>query len=170
MQQQEFVKLMLPVKDKIYRFAKRLLISHDEAEDAVQEVFIKLWKQSNKLSQLAKPEAFAMTVTKNYCLDRLKSKQSSQVQLVSTHHPVSRNEEKQMENRDFTGMVFEFMQVLPEKQRMVMQLRDVEGYEYEEVAQIMEMNETAVRVTLSRARKAIRERLIKKENYGIVKD
>lgn len=168
MRQQDFVKLMLPVKDKIYRFAKRLLVSHDEAEDAVQEVFIKLWNQSDKLFHLDNPEAFAMTVTKNYCLDRLKSKQSSHLQLVASHHSTHQQEERQIENRDFTGMVFELMLQLPEKQRMVIQLRDVEGYEYEEVARIMEMNETAVRVTLSRARKALRERLIKKENYGIV--
>ena len=72
--QQEFLDIILPVKDKLFRLARRLLVSTDEAEDAVQEVFLKLWKSKDKMDNYKNPEAFAMTMTKNYCLDRLKSK------------------------------------------------------------------------------------------------
>lgn len=169
MKQQDFVNLLMPVKDKMYRFAKRMLVSHDEAEDAVQEVFTKLWDQSGRLQNLDKPEAFAMIVTKNYCLDRLKSRQASQLSLVHSNYASTVNVEKQLEYQDTAGMVFDIIEQLPEKQRMAMQLRDVEGFDYQEVAEILEMNETAVRVTLSRARKTVREELLKRQNYGIVK-
>src|SRR5690606_29706964 len=169
MKQQDFVNLLMPVKDKMYRFAKRMLVSHDEAEDAVQEVFTKLWAQCGRLQNLDKPEASAMIVTKNYCLDRLKSRQACRLRLVHSNYASTVNVEKQLEYQDTAGMVFDIIEQLPEKQRMAMQLRDVEGFDYQEVAEILEMNETAVRVTLSRARKTVREELLKRQNYGIVK-
>ena len=61
------------------------------------------------------------------------------------------------------------MNTLPEQQRMVLQLRDIEQYEYNEIEEMLEMNPTAIRVTLSRARKAVREQLLKKHSYGISK-
>ena len=76
MKQKEFLSTVLPFKDKLYRLAKRLLVSSDEAEDAVQEIFLKLWNGKEKIGKYKNPEAFAMTMTKNYCLDRLKSKQA----------------------------------------------------------------------------------------------
>ncbi|GGD99330.1 DNA-directed RNA polymerase sigma-70 factor [Planktosalinus lacus] len=171
MQKQEFLNIVIPIKDKLYRMAKRILISHDEAEDAVQEVFMKLWSGREKIKNYSKPEAFAMTMTKNYCLDRLKSKQATNLTIV--HQNYKSNDartEDQVEARDGVGMVFEIMKQLPEQQRIILQLRDVEEYEYSEIAEIMEMNETAIRVNLSRARKLVREELIKKYNYGLTKN
>lgn len=171
MKNQEFTNTVLPFKDKIYRLAKRILISHDEAEDAVQEVFFKLWNNRESISTYRNTEAFAMTMTRNYCLDRLKSKQASNLTLVHSNY---KNEdsglEKQIEAKDSVGMVFEIMKLLPEQQRIILQLRDVEHYEFAEIAEILNTNETAVRVNLSRARKAVREELIKKYNYGIAKN
>jgi len=170
MQQEEFTQKLLPVKDKLYRLAKRILISHDEAEDAVQEVFAKIWKDGTILKTAKKPEAFAMTMIKNYCLDRLKSKQASNLTLVhSNYTQETRSLEKQMDAEEGAGMVFEIIKKLPEQYRIILQLRDIEGYEYQEIAEILEMNETAIRVTLSRARKAVREAYLKKQNYGLTK-
>jgi len=171
MQKQEFLDRILPLKDKVYRLAKRILVSHDEAEDAVQEVFLKLWKAKDNLQNYTKPEAFAMTMNKNYCLDRLKSKQASNLTIV--HHNFKSNEsgvDAQLEAKDGIGMVFDIMKNLPEQQRIIIQLRDVEEYDFKEIAEILEMNETAIRVNLSRARKTVREQLIKKYNYGITKN
>jgi len=151
--------------------AKRILVSHDEAEDAVQEVFLKLWNGKDSIKKYSKPEAFAMTMTKNYCLDRLKSKQASNLTIVHQNYKSydSRTED-QVEAKDGVSMVFEIMKQLPEQQRIILQLRDVEEYEYSEIAEVMEMNETAIRVNLSRARKIVREELIKKYNYGLTKN
>lgn len=171
MQKQEFLNIVMPLKDKLYRMAKRILVSHDEAEDAVQEVFLKLWNGKESIKKYSKPEAFAMTMTKNYCLDRLKSKQASNLTIVHQNYKSydSRTED-QVEAKDGASMVFEIMKQLPEQQRIIIQLRDVEEYEYSEIAEVMEMNETAIRVNLSRARKIVREELIKKYNYGLTKN
>ena len=167
MNQKEFLATVLPYKDKLYRLAKRLLVSAEEAEDAVQEVYLKLWKGRENIGNYKNPEAFAVTMTKNYCLDRLKSKQASNLKIVHSNFQNGENLQKKVEANDGVELVFKIMQTLPEKQRMVLQLRDVEQFDFDEIAEMMESNETAVRVTLSRARKAVREQLIKQYNYGV---
>ena len=167
MHQQKFLDTILPVKDKLFRLAKRLLVSNDEAEDAVQEVFLKLWNGREKMNNYKNPEAFAMTMTKNYCLDRLKSKQASNLTIVHSNYQNSENIQRKVEVNEEVEMVFELMNDLPEKQKIIMQMRDVEQYEFSEISQILDINETAIRVSLSRARKTIREQLMKQINYGI---
>ncbi|ESU27033.1 RNA polymerase ECF-type sigma factor [Flavobacterium limnosediminis JC2902] len=168
MNQQEFVNLISPFKDKLFRMAKRLLVSTEEAEDATQEVLVKLWKNNNVLSNYSSVEAFAMTMTKNYCLDQLKSKRASNLQIVHNNYSDrTASVQKQIEDKDSWDWVEKIMETLPEQQRLILQMRDVEEYEFAEIAKIMEMSETAVRVALSRARKEIREQLVKKHNYGI---
>lgn len=168
MNQTSFLNLVLPFKDKLYRLAKRLLISNEEAEDVTQEILMKLWVNKGKIGSYKNIEAFAMTMTKNYCLDRLKSKSASNLKIVhSNYRDESVKLQKQIEQKDSVSWVQKIMQQLPPQQRMVLQLRDIEQYEFAEIAKVMEMKETAVRVTLSRARKAIKEQLIKKHNYGV---
>ena len=167
MKQQEFLATVLPYKDKLYRLAKRLLVSSEEAEDAVQEVYLKLWKGKSSIGNYKNPEAFAVTMTKNYCLDRLKSKQASNLKIVHSNYQNGENLQRKVEANDAVQLVFKIMETLPEKQRMVIQLRDVEQYDFEEMAEMLEISETTIRVILSRARKAIREQLIKQYNYGV---
>lgn len=167
MKQKEFLDIVLPVKDKMYRLAKRLLVSKDEAEDAVQEVFLKLWKNKNSIKNYKKPEAFAMTMTKNYCLDRLKSKQASNLKIVHNNFQNSENLERNVEAKEGVELVFKIMETLPEKQKIIMQLRDIEQFDFAEISEMLNTNQTAIRVALSRARKAVRKQLIKQYNYGI---
>ncbi|WP_306354218.1 RNA polymerase sigma factor [Flavobacterium sp. '19STA2R22 D10 B1'] len=168
MNQKEFINLINPFKDRVFRLAKRLLVSTEEAEDATQEVLVKLWNKNETLDDYKSVEAFAMTMTKNYCLDQLKSKRAGNLKIV--HNNFTDREaglQQKLEDRDSWNWVEKIMNFLPEQQRLIVQMRDVEEYEFEEIAKIMEMNETAVRVALSRARKTIREELTKKHNYGI---
>jgi len=167
LEQKEFLNTILPCKDTLYRLAKRLLVSSDEAEDAVQEVFLKLWKGRDKIHHYRSPEAFAVTMTKNYCLDRLKSRQASNLQIVHSNYKNSDNIERSVEANEGVELVTKIMQTLPEKQKMIMQLRDIEQFEFAEIAQMLAINETAIRVSLSRARKAVREQLMKQYNYGV---
>jgi len=167
LEQKEFLNIILPCKDTLYRLAKRLLVSSDEAEDAVQEVFLKLWKGRDNIHHYRSPEAFAVTMTKNYCLDRLKSRQASNLKIVHTNYKNSDNIEKDVEATEGVELVTRIMQTLPEKQKMIMQLRDIEQFEFSEIAQMLSINETAIRVALSRARKTVREQLIKQYNYGV---
>ena len=59
------------------------------------------------------------------------------------------------------------MNQLPVQQRLILQMRDIEQYEFEEIAKILDMKESAIRVTLSRARKTVRDYMTEKHNYGI---
>lgn len=167
MKKTEFLDTVLPFKDKLYRVAKRILISSDEAEDAVQEVYYRLWNNREKIANYRSPEAFAVTITKNYCLDRLKSKQASNLTIVHSNYEARENIERKLEAEEGVDLVFKIMETLPPQQRIVLQLRDIEQYEFSEIAKILDNNETAIRVALSRARKAVREAMIKKYNYGI---
>ena len=168
MQQKEFLALVMPFKDKLYRMAKRLLVSREEAEDATQEILLKLWSKNESMGQYKSVEAFAMTMTKNFCLDRLKSKQAGNLKLVhSNYKDESVSVQRQLEAEDSVNWVERIMEELPEQQKMVLQLRDIEDYDFEEIAQMLNMKPTAVRVTLSRARKNVREKLQKKHSYGI---
>ncbi|WP_027138762.1 RNA polymerase sigma factor [Gaetbulibacter saemankumensis] len=168
MTQGEFLNIVLPFKDKVFRLAKRLLVSTEEAEDATQEVLLKLWNNKEKMKDYKNVEAFSMTMTKNFCFDKLKSKQAQNLKLVHSNYQDSNTAlQKQVELNDSVHWVSRIIEGLPEQQKLIIQLRDIEEYELDEIAQMLEMNNTAVRVALSRARKTIREKLTNTHNYGI---
>ena len=168
MNQNDFVKLITPIKDKLFRLSKRILVSTEEAEDATQEVILKLWNNKENLDSYKNIEAFSMTMIKNYCFDQLKSKRSGNLKLVHDNY-IDREPslEKQLEAKDSLNWVEKAINELPEQQKLIIQMRDIEEYEFEEIAKIMEMNETAIRVALSRARKTIRAFMLKTNDYGI---
>jgi RNA polymerase sigma-70 factor (ECF subfamily) len=169
MNQKEFLDKVMPFRDRVYRLAKRLLVSSDEAEDATQELYLKLWKNKEKISSYNNVEAFAMTMTKNYCLDQLKSKRASNLTLVHSNYKDKEiSLQRKIELVDSMAIMKKLIDELPEKQRMIIQLRDIENYEFAEIAKILNMEPTAIRVALSRARKTMREKFIKKQNYGII--
>lgn len=168
MNQSEFVSLITPFKNKLFRLAKRILVSTEEAEDATQEVLFKLWNNKENLESYKSIEAFSMTMIKNYCLDQLKAKRSGNLKLVHDNY-IDREPslERQLEAKDAMDWVEIAINELPEQQKLIIQMRDIEEYEFEEIAKIMDMNETAIRVSLSRARKQIRAFMLKTNEHGI---
>ncbi len=168
MNQSDFLKVTIPFKDKVFRLAKRLLISTEEAEDATQELFFKLWRNKDKIANYKNAEAFAMTMTKNYCYDRLKSKQASNLKLIHNNYKEKEiSLDQQIELLDSVNKIHMLIEKLPEQQKMIIQLRDIEQYSFDEICEILSMKPTAVRVALSRARKVIREQLTQQHNYGL---
>ena len=168
MNQSDFLKIVLPFKDKVFRLAKRFLVSTEEAEDATQELLFKLWKSKDKLADYRNIEAFAMTMTKNYCYDRLKSKQASNLTLIHSNYKEKETSlDKKLEYMDSVRKVHLLIENLPDQQKLIIQLRDIEQYDFEEICSMLQMKPTAVRVSLSRARKTIREQLTKQHNYGV---
>lgn len=163
----EFENTILPVSRNLYRFAFRFLSSREEAEDAVQEVFVKLWKMRDRLHEYRNTEALAMTMTRNHCLDRLRKREREQ----STRMPVAETRtsdaspEQLYEKRETYKTIIEVINSLPEQFRTVLQMRDIDGYDYEEIAEQLSLNVSTLRVNLSRGRKLVREQLIKL-NYG----
>ena len=168
MNQNEFMQLVNPFKDKLFRVAKRLLVSTEEAEDATQEVLVKLWNRNGILDEYKSVEALAMTMTKNYCLDQLKSKRAGNMKII--HNNFTDREaslQQKAEDIDTWEWVEKIMNNLPEQQKLIVQMRDIEEMEFEEIGKVLEMNEQAIRTALSRARKVIREKMIETHHYGI---
>ena len=142
MNQNEFMQLVNPFKDKLFRVAKRLLVSTEEAEDATQEVLVKLWTKNESLKEYRSVEALAMTMTKNYCLDQLKSKRASNMKIV--HNNFTDREaslQQKVEDSDTWNWVEKIMNDLPEQQKLIVQMRDIEEMEFEDISKVLEMNE-----------------------------
>jgi RNA polymerase sigma factor (sigma-70 family) len=163
---QEFQDKVYPLKNKLFRFAKRILDQTEEAEDVVQEVFIRLWNRREKLDEYRSVEALAMVTTKNLCLDKIKAKRYP-VEAMENHRVFLENipGETKADHSDLIRGIHRAIKMLPEQQQIIVHLRDVEGYEFEEIAEIVDMNENAIRVALSRARKKIRELLTNTKVY-----
>jgi RNA polymerase sigma factor (sigma-70 family) len=164
----EFNQVVLPMSRKLLHFAYQILHDNGEAEDAVQEVILKLWKIRDSLGGYSNLEAFSMKVTRNWCLDRLKAKKP--VYIEGYQHGFDRqtaedNPQRKLEQAEGVKLLFRVMDTLPEQQRLIIQLRDIEGLEFEQIAEIMDMNLNALRVNLSRARNRMREELIKFDEY-----
>ncbi len=166
MELQEFQTKVYPLKNKLFRFAKRMLDHTEEAEDLVQEVFIKLWNLRQKLDEYRSVEALAMITTKNLCLDKIKARRYP-VENMENHRQFieSMPDETKMDYSDLIQGIHRAIKLLPEQQQMIVHLRDIEGYEFEEISDIVDMNENAIRVALSRARKRIRELMTKSNLY-----
>lgn len=161
---------VLPVKDKLYRFAFRFLKDEDEARDIVQEVFIKVWNKQDQMDQVENMEAWCMQVTRNMSLDRLKSKQYKYTDSMKDDFDVSSGGEtpyRFVETNDTMTNINRMISNLPEKQRQVILLRDVEGYSYKEIADIMEIDMNQVKVNLFRARKAVKDNILNINAYGL---
>lgn len=170
MNSKEFVELLNPIRDKLFRYARKILVSYEEAEDIVQEVYLRLWATREQLAEKKNVEAFAMTMTKNLCIDRYRSKgyQSSTTGVdageIDIMAPVL-TPQKITEQRDAVDLVKKIVETLPENMRIVLSLRDIEGLEYDEIAEITGSNINTLKVNLSRARKRVREELINKYHY-----
>lgn len=165
---ENFLKEVLPLKNKIFRFAKRLLDRHAEAEDITQDVFIKLWSNKEQISEYRNVEAVAMTITKNICLDKLKSKNIRPAELKDNDMlQTASDPHRDTELTDSRSLMRSIINTLPEQQKIIVQLREIEGYEFDEIETITGLNMNVIRVNLSRARKTIREQLVKQYNHGI---
>jgi RNA polymerase sigma-70 factor (ECF subfamily) len=157
---EEFKTEVMPVKNKLYRFALRLLGDSEDARDTVQEILLR------KLSEFRSIEAYAMTMTRNYCLDKLKSPASRKETFdESKEMPDMKTPYAKTEMADTIATIRKAMELLPEQQRMVIHLRDIEGSNFDEIAEVTGMSLNNIRVSLSRARKTIRDTLIKIQNY-----
>jgi len=165
-----FQHRVFPVKNKLFRFAFRLLGSSDDAKDVVQEVLIKVWNGREQLNEIQNVEAWCMRVTRNLSLDRLRQQQRRPVDTIEKGTHVQQEALSPLdtlETNENMKRIGELMSVLPEKQRHVMHLRDVEGYSYQEISEILEIDMSQVKVNLFRARQSVRERLQKINAYGL---
>jgi RNA polymerase sigma-70 factor (ECF subfamily) len=161
MELNEFKIKLSEIRNLLFRFARRLLGSREDAEDVVQEVTVKLWKNLNKLDEKKNLNAFAMTVTKNLCIDKLRMRRGK---LLEFDEEILWGSEsnliRSIENADSVEIAKSIVDSLPVKQRMVMHLRDIEGLEYDEISNMLGYEKNDIKVTLCRARKKVKEQLI----------
>ncbi len=163
MDSETFKKIFLPYHPKLYRIAYRIVQDSAEAEDIVQETFIKLWTKKDELETVTNLEGFAIIILKNTCLDYLrKSKQDYQMD-YDVNIPEPHSLSKQIEMQDQINQINGLMQLLPEQQRRVMQLKHWEGYSDEEIEEVTGLKKAYIKVILSRTRKLIKEQFIKLE-------
>jgi len=153
---------VLPLQDKLFRFAVSILKNTSNAEDALQEILEKLWKQKHELKKYDNIDAFAMKIMKNHCIDKLRQSKP-QLEINDSLLNETCEFEKQIATEDTANIALKLIEHLPNMQQIIIKLRDVEGYDLDEIAQILEIKPNAVRTNLSRARQTIREQLLKLE-------
>ncbi len=155
------------LQDKIFRFCLRILGNYEDSQDVTQDVLEKLWKDKDSLNKYNNLEAFSIKTAKNICLNRLKHDKMKAEKLRIENKSNATYCNDNYDHKEMSEIVKQLINQLPEKQKMTIHLRDVEGMEFDEISEILEIDTTSVRMNLSRARKAIKEQLIKIENYGL---
>ena len=155
------LEAVLPIKDKLYRYALRIVGNQMAAEDVVQEVLIKVWQKKEHLTKVDNKEAWCMTVTRNLALDKLRKKKVI-LDDVDDHRNISDSQMtpyRALQSDDTMQIIKEAINELPEAQQQVIHLRDVEGYNYQEIADITWFSSDKVKVYLHRARITLRNKL-----------
>lgn len=161
----EFKQRFLPLSRRLYVVAWRLTANRQDAEDVVQECYIKLWNKRNDLAHVVNIEAYAVTLVKRLCYDAHKARHDTEKTVL--YDNVSATTENVTEQQDELNHVQKFINQLPEQQQIVIKMRDIEDFSFEEIERKTSLSPVNVRVLLSRARKTIREQfkeLLKNEN------
>lgn len=166
MEKIDFRHDLLPLKDRLFRTALRITLNRQEAEDITQDVLLRVWEQRDRLVGVRSLEAFVLTMGRNMALDHLRAAESANVSLddVDTDAPdAAPRPDEALERSERMQRIHDIVSRLPEAQRTALQLRDVEGHTYAETAAIMGITEDNVKVTLHRARRAVRAQYEKGE-------
>lgn len=161
MQASEFKQLFLPCHRKLFSVAYGLMGNAQAAEDMVQETFLKLWMQRDKIERIDNPEAYSITVLRRLFYDRMRTRHLQEVDkdVGSLQVTSSQNISRQLEAADEYQRVRLLISHLPEPQGRIMLMRDVEDRSFEEISIETGLTEVNIRSILSRARKKIREQI-----------
>lgn len=159
MTREEFKTSYLPLSEALYRVARYLLESDADAQDAVQDLFIKLWDSRDSLDAVQNPHAYCVTLMRNLCIDRIR--RASKARKVELPESISSGPtpEKECIEKERLTRVMAIVESLPERQRRVVRMRIFEEMSYEEIAKATGMSNLTLRVLLSTARKKIKEQL-----------
>jgi RNA polymerase sigma-70 factor (ECF subfamily) len=165
---QAFNQRILPVQGRLFRMAQLFLRSREEAEDVLQDVLMRLWTNRQQLESYHSIEALAVQMTKNVCLDRLKSHNKQKVAKDADMTGLQTDDAspyRQLEMNDSNLLIHRLINELPDQQKLILHLRDVEEYTYEEIEQVTGLSVNNIRVILSRARQRLRENYLKENDY-----
>ena len=160
MELKQFKTDIISLREKLLNYSLRMLENMDDAEDAIQETFLKLWNIRGQLDLYENPGGFAMQTIKNICIDKLRSRK---ITVEPEDYQIGFNSQtpySQLAIKDSIDLVRKIIDELPELQKRIILMRDVEGYELEEISQIVGTQTSAVTMNLSRARKKVREKFL----------
>ena len=165
---QTFTNEVLPLKDKLYRFSLRIVKDSQEAEDIVQDIMVKVWDKREDWKNWSSIEAMCMTMTRNLSIDRTRSKHKKLVEIPEGFDFVegSASPEQEASSRDMLNHIGKIIDKLPEKQKSIIQLREIEGYTYQEISDLLDVPISQVKVSVHRARIFLKKELLKSSGYG----
>lgn len=169
MQKISFRNDILPLKDKLFRLALCITRNREEAEDIVQDTMLRVWNRREEWNVWSTVEGFCLTICRNLAIDRSQKMDARHVELTPevTELPDMAAPDKLMERDERLGLLHRLIAELPEKQRTILQLRDVEGKSYKEIAEILQLTEEVVKVNLFRARQRIKLKYNEIDTYGL---
>ena len=171
MKEISFQNDVLPLKNKLFRLALRITLNREEAEDVVQDTLIKVWNARDRWLELDSIEAYSLTIARNLSLDRIKKMENQNDSLEEQN--TERLDEntstpsERMIQKDKLNIVKNIIDELPEKQRSCLQLRDIEGKSYKEIADILSITEDQVKLNIFRARQTVKQRFQQFDRYGL---
>ncbi|MBO0939596.1 sigma-70 family RNA polymerase sigma factor [Fibrella sp. HMF5335] len=164
---QAFKQRILPVQGRLFRLAQLFLRNREEAEDALQDVLMRLWSNRQQLDAYHSVEALAVQMTKNLCLDRLKAHRRQPVTATDDYQNVLATDDspyRQVELLDSASQMQRLIDALPDQQKLLIHLREVEDYSFDEIEQITGLTTNNIRVILSRTRQRLRDDYLKVNN------
>ena len=169
MTREQFKTQVLPLQNKLFRYALSIVAERELARDIIQEVLMKLWNQRLELHQIKQLEAWCIRLTRNKAYDKLRLQANKTVDLtfVDQQASIGAVPDQSTENQDLIKAIHSMLNALPEKQREIFRLKDLLGYSNSEIQDILELDATQVKVYLFRARKKIRSKLNLLINYGL---
>ncbi|MBQ9385714.1 MAG: sigma-70 family RNA polymerase sigma factor [Bacteroidaceae bacterium] len=147
------------LSDGLYRVAYYILESQNDAEDAVQDLFVKLWGNRDQLDTVLNFKAYCTTLMKNLCIDRLRKEQRVQAMEPGPDIAETRRVDEDYDAREKLERVMAAIERLPARQRDVMKMYVFEEMSYEEIAEKTGMSNLTLRVLLSNARKSLRSQI-----------
>lgn len=174
----EFSQRVMPLSRKMFAVAYHILQQGDEAEDVVQDIFVKLWEMRDKMPPDKMLEAYVLTMTRNLCIDRIRSRretveyndnQGSDPSLDNPDNLQTQYEGDNevcddtdpVESRDKLQITLRLMKELPPDQEKVLRLKVFDELQNEQIAHLLNIKEDNVRQLLSRARRRLKELAIK---------
>lgn len=170
MKQIDFSTDLLPLKNRIFRLALRITLDRAEAEDITQDTLVRAWSKREELAGVESVESYCLTICRNLSLDRTAKCEARNLSLdacaIDTEDG-SPDPGQQLEQDERRRQVKALFDRLPERQRTVLHLRDIEGKSVRETAGLLAISEENVKVILHRARQTLRQQYLKLENYGL---
>jgi len=166
MKEISFTNDVYPLKDKLFRLALRICLNRQEAEDIVQDTLVKVWDMRDEWQDIHNIEVYSMRICRNLAIDRIEKKERHNVSLDETVHDradTSLAQDSMLIRQQEYASVSKIIGTLPEKQRVTIQLRDIEGKSYQEIADIMGITVADVKVNIFRARQTIKDRFLKQD-------